>query len=222
MARVSCNAMKKLGGQWTMVHGHFTNMGGFVLKLPGRDLFPLWGDALEILASKHVIDVPDVTEDEIEDHSKADGFAQLFGVFPGVLDISPVHRTTFCQAGRHAARVPHRPNNRYQLLHLHCSLAEAKGRQCANCNTMPRMYHPVHQALHLTLYILFTVVSVSTTLLYSGSRFLVRGELLNPQMRLVWNISCAVSVGAPFVSIILILLQKFFPNGTWIMIGTLC
>lgn len=41
IAQVLYNAMKKLSSQWTMVHGHFTNVGRIVLKLPGQDSFLL-------------------------------------------------------------------------------------------------------------------------------------------------------------------------------------
>ena len=63
-----------------MVHGYFTNMGGFVLKSPGREPFPLLGEALEVPVKKHSIDVPDITEDEIKDRSKTDRFAPFFAV----------------------------------------------------------------------------------------------------------------------------------------------
>ncbi|KAJ9661124.1 hypothetical protein H2201_006675 [Coniosporium apollinis] len=80
MARESHKAMTQLGGQWTMVHGYFANMGGFVLESPGRDPLPLSAAALEVLVEEGLIDVPDITEGEIKDRSKIDIFARLFTV----------------------------------------------------------------------------------------------------------------------------------------------
>ncbi|KAL2358637.1 hypothetical protein BJ546DRAFT_828878, partial [Cryomyces antarcticus] len=70
--------LRQLGGQWTKVHGYFANMGGFVLESPERANFPLSSAAVEVFVKEGLIDVPDITEDEIKDRSKTDAFARLF------------------------------------------------------------------------------------------------------------------------------------------------
>ncbi|KAJ5604928.1 hypothetical protein N7510_010082 [Penicillium lagena] len=65
---------------WTLTHGFFVNMGGYVLvpQEGDREPFPLTGETLLILVENDLIDVPDTELDAIQDRSKTDSFARVF------------------------------------------------------------------------------------------------------------------------------------------------
>lgn len=81
LARESKKAIRKLGGgQWTLKHGYFANMGGFVLQSRGRNPFPLNSEGLELLVKGGLLDLPDITVSDIEDRSKTNSFARVFSI----------------------------------------------------------------------------------------------------------------------------------------------
>ena len=63
-------------GNWTIAHGFYLNMGGIVLDVGGRRRFPITYKQLVVLLDHSVVTLPDISEDEIKDKSKADGFAK--------------------------------------------------------------------------------------------------------------------------------------------------
>jgi hypothetical protein len=76
---------KKRHFTWTRVHGHYAFMGGFAFDARKADInfFPdertrltLTPDALKRIAEYHTDLVPDISEAEIKDKSKADGLAK--------------------------------------------------------------------------------------------------------------------------------------------------
>jgi len=81
LALESKKALKKVGADhWTLKHGYFANMGGFVLQTRGRNPFPLNSETLEILVKEGLVEVPRITAAEIQDKSKTDSFARIFAV----------------------------------------------------------------------------------------------------------------------------------------------
>ena len=61
---------------WTQSHGFFVVMGGFML-FEGREATrTLTPDLLESLSDEGKIDIPDITENEIQDRSKGDGLTK--------------------------------------------------------------------------------------------------------------------------------------------------
>ena len=72
-ARRSSREMQAMGHkQWTLVHGFYADSGGFVLKAPDAPAFPVTARQIQYLVEKKYMDVPDISEDEIFDKSKAD------------------------------------------------------------------------------------------------------------------------------------------------------
>jgi hypothetical protein len=65
---------------WTKTHGYFIQMGGFMLYEKDRALGILSPKKLKGLYEDGRIDIPKVTEEEIQDHSKADGLAKIIVV----------------------------------------------------------------------------------------------------------------------------------------------
>ncbi|KAA6410255.1 MAG: hypothetical protein FRX48_05676 [Lasallia pustulata] len=63
-------------GNWTIAHGFYLNMGGIVLDVGGHRRFPITYKQLVVLLDRSVVTLPDISEDEIKDKSKADGFAK--------------------------------------------------------------------------------------------------------------------------------------------------
>ena len=60
-----------LDSRWTKTHGYFVSMGGFVVNgCPSRSDHPLTPEEFVFLVRKGYIDVPCVTEKEINDKSK--------------------------------------------------------------------------------------------------------------------------------------------------------
>ncbi|KAF9561190.1 hypothetical protein CPC08DRAFT_689347 [Agrocybe pediades] len=64
--------------RWTRTHGFFLQMGGFMLREEGegKNDRVLWWDTLKECYKQGRLDLSDITEDRINDHSKADGFAK--------------------------------------------------------------------------------------------------------------------------------------------------
>ncbi|KAF9541011.1 hypothetical protein CPC08DRAFT_650721 [Agrocybe pediades] len=62
--------------QWTRTHGFFLQMGGFMLREEGKKDKVLGWKTLKKYYKQGRIDLSDVTEDRINDHSKADWFAK--------------------------------------------------------------------------------------------------------------------------------------------------
>ncbi|KAF4616982.1 hypothetical protein D9613_008297 [Agrocybe pediades] len=64
--------------RWTRTHGFFLQMGGFMLREDGKkdsDRVLGWKTLMEYY-NQGRLDLSDITEDRINDHSKADGFAK--------------------------------------------------------------------------------------------------------------------------------------------------
>ncbi|KAF9544968.1 hypothetical protein CPC08DRAFT_716324 [Agrocybe pediades] len=62
--------------RWTRTHGFFLQMGGFMLREEGKPDRVLGWKALKEYYKQEQLDLSDITEDRINDHSKADGFAK--------------------------------------------------------------------------------------------------------------------------------------------------
>ena len=76
-AKRSLTDMKDLGcDQWTLVHGFYADSGGFRLKTFDHDPFPVTAKQIHYLVKEKYIRVPDISEKEIFDKSKADLFTK--------------------------------------------------------------------------------------------------------------------------------------------------
>ncbi|KAF9566517.1 hypothetical protein CPC08DRAFT_758853 [Agrocybe pediades] len=62
--------------KWTRTHGFFLQMGGFMLREEGQNDRVLGWETLVYYYMRGRLDLSEVTEDRINDHSKADGFAK--------------------------------------------------------------------------------------------------------------------------------------------------
>lgn len=60
--------------KWTVRHGFYANMGGFVLQPPDSAAFPINSKQLHWLIKRRYVDYPTMTAKEVWDKSKADGF----------------------------------------------------------------------------------------------------------------------------------------------------
>lgn len=60
--------------KWTVRHGFYANMGGFVLQPPDWTVFPINSTQLLWLIQRGYVDFPKMTAKEVWDKSKADGF----------------------------------------------------------------------------------------------------------------------------------------------------
>ncbi|KAG1750990.1 hypothetical protein EDD22DRAFT_1002366 [Suillus occidentalis] len=65
---------------WTLTHGFFACMGGFVLYADGEPKFTLKPDLLLDLVSKGSVEMPTITEAEIKDRSKGDGISKSVAI----------------------------------------------------------------------------------------------------------------------------------------------
>ena len=66
--------------RWTMTHGHFVQMGGFTLVDGDVSKGVLTAEKfLELLRAKK-INLPTITEEEIEDRSKGDGLSAILTI----------------------------------------------------------------------------------------------------------------------------------------------
>ena len=61
--------------RWTMTHGHFVQMGGFTLIDGDVSRGVLTAEKFQELLRANKIDLPTITEEEIEDRSKGDGLS---------------------------------------------------------------------------------------------------------------------------------------------------
>ncbi|KAF9549692.1 hypothetical protein CPC08DRAFT_675016 [Agrocybe pediades] len=74
LTRETARRMKRV--KWTKTHGFFLQMGGFMLREEGKkDRVLVWKPLMEYYKQGR-LDLSEVTEDRINDHSKADGFAK--------------------------------------------------------------------------------------------------------------------------------------------------
>ena len=69
-----------LARQWTKTHGHFIQMGGFMLFEGNDAKGVLSPERFSELLTAGKIDFPTVTVEEIEDRSKADGFSKTIAL----------------------------------------------------------------------------------------------------------------------------------------------
>ena len=67
-------------GQWTKTHGYFIQMGGFMLFKGNDAKGVLSPERFSKLLKAGRISFPTVTEEEIEDRSKADGFSKTIAL----------------------------------------------------------------------------------------------------------------------------------------------
>ncbi|KAG1730956.1 uncharacterized protein EDB91DRAFT_1085251 [Suillus paluster] len=62
--------------RWTVVHGFFACMGGFILYVNDEPQGTLTPNELRHFISEGYVDMPVITEEEIEDRSKGDGLSK--------------------------------------------------------------------------------------------------------------------------------------------------
>lgn len=62
--------------KWTKTHAFYANAGGFLLSAPGFPPFPINATSIHYLCSHDWMKVPNISEDDIWDRSKADKFAK--------------------------------------------------------------------------------------------------------------------------------------------------
>ncbi|KAF9555529.1 hypothetical protein CPC08DRAFT_670882 [Agrocybe pediades] len=74
LTRETPRRMKRV--KWTRTHGFFLQMGGFMLREEGKEDRILGWEMLMEYCKHGRLDLSDITEDRINDHSKADGFAK--------------------------------------------------------------------------------------------------------------------------------------------------
>ena len=76
-AKRSLTDMQALGyNNWTLVHGFYADSGGFHLQATGSSPFPVTAKQIHYLVKEKYIDIPEITEKEIFDKSKADQFTK--------------------------------------------------------------------------------------------------------------------------------------------------
>ncbi|KAF4337599.1 hypothetical protein FBEOM_8527 [Fusarium beomiforme] len=70
--------------EWTITHGFFADMGGFVLDAEGLPHpIPLNAEQLFYLVNKSYVDCPEITAGELKDRNKSDGLARLVTIWQG-------------------------------------------------------------------------------------------------------------------------------------------
>ncbi|KAL5358688.1 hypothetical protein BJX96DRAFT_163922 [Aspergillus floccosus] len=81
-ARASVKEITELGhSDWTMVHGFYADMGGFVLHGPGIEPpFPIDAQQFLFLLRHGYIEYPQLSKEDIIDRNKSDGFARCIAV----------------------------------------------------------------------------------------------------------------------------------------------
>lgn len=67
--------------QWTMRHGFFADMGGFLLITPDTEPFPVTSRHIHYLVTHGFLDMPDTTIREMTDKSKQDTIAKVVTFF---------------------------------------------------------------------------------------------------------------------------------------------
>ncbi|KAJ5263650.1 hypothetical protein N7478_011255 [Penicillium angulare] len=82
-ARASVKGFHELGHHnWSIVHGFYADMGGFVLEGPGiKTPFPVDGRQLLFLIRKDYVRYPDLAREDISDRNKSDGLARCIAIF---------------------------------------------------------------------------------------------------------------------------------------------
>ncbi|KAI4117427.1 MAG: hypothetical protein LQ338_007557 [Usnochroma carphineum] len=76
-AKRSLTDMRELGAKgWTLVHGFYADSGGFILQTLDSSPFPVTAKQIHYLVKEKYLCVPDITEKEIFDKSKADQFTK--------------------------------------------------------------------------------------------------------------------------------------------------
>ncbi|KAG8533767.1 uncharacterized protein KY384_001508 [Bacidia gigantensis] len=60
--------------KWTLRHGFYANMGGFIIRPRDSKPFPVNARQLHYLVTRNYIPYPDITEKQVWDKSKQDGF----------------------------------------------------------------------------------------------------------------------------------------------------
>lgn len=81
-AKRSAALFQKLGvTNWTIEHGFFADMGGFVLAPIDSPKFPVNSKQLHYLVSRGYVTMPEVTKRDITDRTKADYFAKFVTIF---------------------------------------------------------------------------------------------------------------------------------------------
>jgi hypothetical protein len=107
-AKESVIAFKQLGyPQWTLSHGFYANMGGFVLETRDGMSFPITARQLQHLVREGLLPFPAMDSKDVWDKSKADGIAktltclqfiwlalQVFGRIAQHLPITTIELTT--------------------------------------------------------------------------------------------------------------------------------
>ncbi|KAG2741486.1 hypothetical protein P692DRAFT_201726594, partial [Suillus brevipes Sb2] len=66
--------------EWTLTHGFFACMGGFVLYVDGEPRAALDPNELLSLVSRGSVEMPTITEAEIKDRSKGDGISKCVAI----------------------------------------------------------------------------------------------------------------------------------------------
>ena len=69
-----------LDSGWTKTHGHFIQMGGFMLFEGDNPKGVMTPDIFKELLEEKKIEFPNVTVEEIEDRSKSDGFSKTIAL----------------------------------------------------------------------------------------------------------------------------------------------
>ena len=69
-----------LDSGWTKTHGHFIQMGGFMLFEGDNPKGVMTPDIFKELLEEKKIEFPNVTVEEIEDRSKSDGFSKMIAL----------------------------------------------------------------------------------------------------------------------------------------------
>ena len=66
--------------EWTITHGHFLQMGGFMLMDENKHLGVIDAWKVESLLAEGQIDFPRITKEEIDDHSSSDGLSKFLAI----------------------------------------------------------------------------------------------------------------------------------------------
>jgi hypothetical protein len=78
--RIQTNLGRVKASPWSMRHAFFADMGGITLKCPDFSHFPVTAYQLNDLIAKRHILYPGISQREIWDKNKADGFARLLTI----------------------------------------------------------------------------------------------------------------------------------------------
>ncbi|KIK37506.1 hypothetical protein CY34DRAFT_454208 [Suillus luteus UH-Slu-Lm8-n1] len=74
------NSSRSSSARWTLVHGFFTSMGGFVLYVDGEPWATLEPRELARFVREGSVEMPTITEAEIKDRSKGDGISKCVAI----------------------------------------------------------------------------------------------------------------------------------------------